>query len=157
MQTLSLRLEDSLGREYTLRSIEKFPESIIPSDLRSGMQITALSNGVSGAYPYASLSVPVLEKAISLGDDLQLNFSHTGKGLMANDGEPLRCFAVAGADKKFYWADAEINDANTVILRCKQASHPVWVRYAWADNPDRPNLYNREGLPASPFQFEIKN
>jgi len=102
-------------------------------------------------------SGPILQKAIPLSDGLQLTFGHTGKGLMANDGEPLRCFAVAGADKKFYWADAEIQNDNTLILRCKKVPHPVWVRYAWADNPDRPNLYNREGLPASPFQFEIKN
>lgn len=64
--TKSLRLVAKDGKEWTLRSIEKFPESIIPSDLRNGMQISALSNGVSGAYPYASLSVPVLEKAIGI-------------------------------------------------------------------------------------------
>ena len=59
---------------------------------------------------------------------------------------------MAGADKKFYWADAAI-DGNKVVLGCKAVAEPVAVRYGWANNPDV-NLYNGGGLPASPFRSD---
>lgn len=65
-QTRTLTLADKKGKEWILRSIEKFPQAVIPSDLRSELQNKALSKGVSGAYPYASLSVPILENAVSI-------------------------------------------------------------------------------------------
>jgi sialate O-acetylesterase len=65
------------------------------------------------------------------------------------DGE-LKYFAIAGADKKFVWAKAKI-EGNNVIVWNDQVANPVAVRYAWADNPEGANLYNKEGLPASPF------
>ncbi len=74
-----------------------------------------------------------------------------GSGLMAKGGD-LRGFAVAGADKKFYWAKARIA-GNQVILRSDKVPHPVAVRYGWASNPDC-NLYNKDGLPTSPFRTD---
>lgn len=65
-QTKTLTFVDKKGKEWILRSIEKFPQAVIPSDLRSDLQNHTLSKGVSGAYPYASLSVPVLESAVSI-------------------------------------------------------------------------------------------
>lgn len=82
-----------------------------------------------------------------------LNFNNTGSGLITNDGEELSDFAIAGADKKFVWAKAKI-EGNTVVVWNDQITHPLYVRYAWADNPDHPNLYNKEGLPASPFRTD---
>ena len=61
-------------------------------------------------------------------------------------------FAVAGEDRKFVWADARI-EGNQVIVSCDQVARPMSVRYAWADNPEC-NLYNKEGLPASPFRTD---
>ena len=131
---------------------------IHPLDKKTvGTRLSLCARALAYGENNLEYSGPVLEKAIPLADGLQLTFGHTGEGLVSNDGESLRCFAVAGADKKFYWADAEIENDKTLILRCQKVAYPVWVRFAWADNPDRPNLYNREGLPASPFQFEIKN
>jgi sialate O-acetylesterase len=63
----------------------------------------------------------------------------------------LKYFAVAGADKKFLWAKAKI-EGNNVMLWNDSVTNPVAVRYAWADNPEGANLYNAEGLPASPFE-----
>jgi len=82
-----------------------------------------------------------------------LNFDHTGSGLKTIDGEPLSQFEIAGADKKFIWAYAEIK-GNQVVVQSPQISQPLYVRYAWADNPVNPNLYNKENLPASPFRTD---
>jgi sialate O-acetylesterase len=64
----------------------------------------------------------------------------------------LQGFAIAGEDKNFVWADATI-DGDHVVVSSPRVSHPVAVRYGWANNPDV-NLYNREGLPAVPFRTD---
>jgi len=86
------------------------------------------------------------------GNKIVLDFAHTGGGLTARGGE-LREFAIAGADRKFVWARAAI-DGDKVVVWSEQVPKPVAVRYAWADNPEGPNLYNREGLPAAPFRTD---
>lgn len=87
------------------------------------------------------------------GNRVIIDFTNTGSGLMAKDGDELEQFAIAGSDKKFVWAKAVIRD-NQVIVWSDELPHPAYVRYAWADNPDGANLYNREGLPASPFRTD---
>jgi sialate O-acetylesterase len=81
-----------------------------------------------------------------------ISFSNIGNGLISNDGEALSEFAIAGEDKAFVWANAKI-EGDTVIVWSDTIENPKYVRYAWADNPDNPNLYNEEGLPASPFRL----
>jgi sialate O-acetylesterase len=85
------------------------------------------------------------------GDRIRVSFKHVGGGLEARGGK-LAGFAVAGADRKFVWAEAEI-DGETVVVRHPLVPAPVAVRYAWADNPEA-TLYNKEGLPASPFRTD---
>lgn len=97
-------------------------------------------------------SGPILQSAVPQGDKIILTFTHTGSGLIANDGEALREFAIAGADKKFVWAKAVI-EGDRIIVSSEALANPLYVRYAWADNPDV-NLYNKEGLPASPFRTD---
>ena len=75
--------------------------------------------------------------------------------MITNDGEELSQFAIAGADKKFIWAKAKIAGANIIVWN-DDITDPLYVRYAWADNPDGANLYNGEGLPASPFEVVVK-
>jgi sialate O-acetylesterase len=87
------------------------------------------------------------------GNRIIISFSQTGSGLITNNQEELNQFAIAGADKKFVWAKAKI-EKNTVVVWNDEVLHPVYVRYAWADNPDGANLYNKEGLPASPFRTD---
>jgi sialate O-acetylesterase len=65
----------------------------------------------------------------------------------------LRRFEIAGADGKFKWAKAKIVGDNVEVW-CPEIENPVQVRYAWADNPRDANFYNKDGLPASPFQTE---
>jgi sialate O-acetylesterase len=98
-------------------------------------------------------SGPIFQAAKIEGGKINITFSNTGTGLIANDGEELTHFAIAGADKKFVWADAKI-EGNAVIVSSNEVSNPLYVRYAWADNPRGANLYNREGLPASPFRTD---
>ncbi|HYF68178.1 MAG TPA: sialate O-acetylesterase [Ohtaekwangia sp.] len=86
------------------------------------------------------------------GNKVIISFTHVGSGLITDDGEELSEFAIAGEDKKFVWANAKI-EGNNVIVWSDEVSNPKYVRYAWADNPDNPNLYNTEGLPASPFRI----
>jgi sialate O-acetylesterase len=80
-----------------------------------------------------------------------LNFKHIGSGLVAKDG-PLKGFTIAGGDKKFVEAKAEIQ-GDTVVVTSDQISSPVAVRYGFTNIPDG-NLWNKEGLPASTFRTD---
>ncbi len=84
-------------------------------------------------------------------DKIIISFSHIGSGLTTNDGEAVSSFEIAGEDKKFVWAEAQIV-GDKIMVSSAEVPNPKYVRYAWADNPDNPNLYNKEGLPASPFR-----
>jgi sialate O-acetylesterase len=85
------------------------------------------------------------------GDKIRLSFSETGKGLMSKDGD-LTGFAIAGSDKIFVTAEARI-DGNTILVSNPAVSNPQSVRYGWNANP-KVNLYNKAGLPASPFRTD---
>jgi len=98
-------------------------------------------------------SGPVYQSSKTEENKIIVTFTHTGTGLISNDGEKLNEFAIAGADKKFVWAKATI-EGDKVIVWNENIKDPVYVRYAWADNPVNPNLYNKEGLPASPFRTD---
>ncbi|SFM72497.1 sialate O-acetylesterase [Chitinophaga sp. YR627] len=99
-------------------------------------------------------SGPLVEKASLKDNKVVVSFTNTGSGLITNDGNTPGQFAIAGKDGKFVWAQTKL-EGNTVIVWSPAITAPVRVRYAWADNPDNPNLYNREGLPASPFELNI--
>jgi sialate O-acetylesterase len=85
------------------------------------------------------------------GDKIALSFDHLGKGLQARDGQ-LQGFAIAGADQKFIWAQAEIQ-GDQVVVSNPSVAQPVAVRYGWADCPVV-NLWNKNGLPACPFRTD---
>jgi sialate O-acetylesterase len=107
-------------------------------------------NGTYGQPDIAS--GPVFRDAVVEGDRIRVRFDHAGGGLVANGG-PLRQFAIAGADRKFVWADAVI-DRDSVLVSSPAVPQPAFVRYGWADNPVGANLCNREGLPAAPFRSD---
>jgi sialate O-acetylesterase len=96
-------------------------------------------------------SGPIYDKMVIEGNKARLYFKNTGSGLMVK-GDTLKGFAVAGADKKFVQADAVI-DGNTIVVTAAGLIDPAIVRYGWAKNPPV-NLYNKEGLPASPFKTD---
>jgi sialate O-acetylesterase len=96
-------------------------------------------------------SGPLFQRFRIEGDKVRLYFRYAS-GLRTTDGGPLKGFAVAGADRRFVWAEARI-EGETVIVSSPAVLKPVAVRYAWADNPST-NLANEAGLPASPFRTD---
>ncbi|MBE8720386.1 sialate O-acetylesterase [Sphingobacterium pedocola] len=97
-------------------------------------------------------SGPLYKDMKIAGDKIVLSFTEVGAALVGKGGA-LRHFAIAGADKKFFWAEAVIK-GNKVIVGSRDVSKPVAVRYAWSDNPEDANLMNKEGLLASPFRTD---
>jgi sialate O-acetylesterase len=95
---------------------------------------------------------PLFDSLTEKGGKVILQFKQVGKGLVSKGGD-LKGFALAGADQKFHWAKAKI-EGQTVVVWSDEVKQPLEVRYAWADNPIC-NLYNQEGLPASPFRAKV--
>ncbi len=98
------------------------------------------------------------------GNKIRIFFDYVGGGLMVGEKNglapvkeipngKLKRFAIAGKDRKFYWAEAVI-DGDTVVVSSDKVSAPVAVRYAYSANPLGCNLYNKAGLPASPFRTD---
>jgi sialate O-acetylesterase len=98
-------------------------------------------------------SGPVFKSMEVTGGKARLRFEHLGGGLVAKGGEPLKGFAIAGADKRFFRGEATI-EGDAVVVWSSEVAQPVAVRYAWANNPIC-NLYNQAGLPASPFRTDV--
>ena len=96
-------------------------------------------------------SGPIYDSMSVADNKVRLRFKHLGAGLMAKD-DPLVGFTVAAEDRKFHPAAAEI-EGNTVVVHSDQVQKPVAVRYAWLPFPQG-TLWNRDGLPASPFRTD---
>lgn len=118
--------------------------------------------GYKGEY-----SGPIYKSMSVKGDKVTLRFDHAGSGLMAgvkeglepvredaSAGGKLKGFAVAGKDGVFYAAEARVA-GKTVIVSSPYVAKPVAVRYNWYDSPIG-NLYNKDGLPASPFRTDLR-
>jgi sialate O-acetylesterase len=102
-------------------------------------------------------SGPVYNSMSISGNTIRLKLNSMGSGLVAGlpsaSGQAeLKGFGIAGDDGNFVWATAVI-DGDTIIVSSDQVANPVAARYNWADNPPG-NLYNKEGLPASPFRTD---
>ncbi len=93
-------------------------------------------------------SGPTYRAATVEGDKITVAFDSIGEGLTTRDGQSPNWFEIAGADGKFMKAVAELRD-NRVVVH-SPAANPVYVRYAWHCRAE-PNLCNKEGLPAFPF------
>jgi len=124
------------------------PDNVHPPDkvdvgARLALAARALSYGEDIGY-----SGPIFHQATPEGNALHVLFEHHAKGLMAKGGE-LTGFEIAGADGRFVAATARI-DGNTVVVTNETVPEPRFVRYGWANSPQC-NLFNGEGLPASPF------
>jgi sialate O-acetylesterase len=118
-------------------------------DVGKRLALWALARSYGKKLVYSG---PIYKSTKIKGDKVVLYFDHVGGGLIATGDGPLKGFAIAGADRKFVWADAKI-DGDNIVVSSGEVSAPVAVRYAWADNPVC-NLYNEEGLPASPFRTD---
>lgn len=113
-------------------------------------------NALKISYGKNVVNLGPLYKTMNIdGQQAKITFTETGSGLMVKDKYGyIKGFSIAGADKKFHWAKAELMDDNTVVVYSEEVKSPVAVRYGWANNPDDLNLYNKEGLPADPFRTD---
>ena len=96
-------------------------------------------------------SGPIYESMKITGNEIHIRFRYVGGGLEGR-GDALEGFSMAGTDRKFHWADARV-EGDEVVVSSREVSSPVAVRYAWAGSPEG-NLYNKNGLPASPFRTD---
>lgn len=125
------------------------PADIHPRNKQEvGARLALAARAVAYGEP-VEYSGPMFRQAVPEGPAIRVWFDHAGRGLSAREG-PLRGFEIASADRKFVPADARI-DGSTVVVSSASVPNPVYVRYAWSDDPAC-NLYNRDGLPASPFR-----
>ena len=109
-------------------------------------------------------SGPLTSEVEWKGRDVVITFDHVGDGLMTGSKElhapvvkvkePVGSFQICGADRVWKWAQAEIMGKDQVVVRHEEVESPVEVRYAWAINPYKANLYNSEGLPTSVFKVK---
>ncbi len=123
------------------------PDQKEPVGARLALAARALAYGEKIEY-----SGPLYQSMKAQGGEIEVSFTHTGGGLVAKDGD-LKGFTIAGADGKFVPAKAEIKGA-TVVVSADAVTDPKAVRYGWANVPDV-NLYNKEGIPASPFRSDV--
>jgi len=114
---------------------------------RLALWALAITHGKDLVY-----SGPLYESMAVEGDKIRVRFKHVGGGLVAGEGKPLAEFTIAGADGQFVPADAVI-DGDSIVVHSDQVTAPVAVRFAWRDDA-APNLFNQEGLPASPFRTD---
>jgi sialate O-acetylesterase len=111
----------------------------------------ALAARALGYADKIEYSGPVYDKMTRKDGKVMLHFTHVGKGLEAKDGK-LQGFTIAGSDRKFYNAKAEIQ-GDTILVWCDKVTEPVAVRFGWANCPVV-NLWNKDGLPATPFRTD---
>jgi sialate O-acetylesterase len=124
---------------------------IHPKDKKSVGERLALS-ALAGAYGEDVVGSGPWYRAMRVTPEgIRLQFDHVGGGLTTR-GDRLTGFALAGADRRFVWADAVI-DGDEVVVSSPNVPSPVAVRYAWDANPTC-NLYNAAGLPAVPFRTD---
>ncbi|MCD6598288.1 MAG: 9-O-acetylesterase, partial [Bacteroidales bacterium] len=118
-------------------------------DVGKRLALNALAKVYSKDIAYSG---PLYKSMELEGSKIRLKFSNTNDGLKIMGNKDLTGFAISGKDKKFVWAEAEIEGDEVIVWNLK-IENPVAVRYAWAANPIC-NLFNGADLPASPFRTD---
>ncbi len=125
---------------------------IHPKDKKDvGYRLALAAEKVAYVEKYIVYSGPIYKSMKIERNKIFLMFTNTGSGLAANNGSPLKYFEICGIDNEYVPATAKIEGSKIIVWNDK-VKRPVAVRYAWANNPEGANLYNKEGLPASPFR-----
>jgi sialate O-acetylesterase len=129
------------------------PDDVHPTNKRDVGARLALIARATVYGESVEYSGPLFRQLTQEDGALRVWFEHAKSGMEAH-GPGLTGFEVAGDDGKFYPAEARI-DGETIVVSSAEVRHPVVVRYGWANSPNC-NLFNREGLPASPFGARVK-
>lgn len=117
---------------------------------RLSLQARKLAYGEKNIVASGPLFTSISKKE----NQLVLSFSDVGSGLISKANSALKGFSIADKNGNFVWANAKI-EGDKVIVWSDAIANPYKVRYAWADNPVEANLYNKENLPASPFEASL--
>jgi sialate O-acetylesterase len=96
---------------------------------------------------------PVLKEVQAKGNSAELSFDHVGVGIVSNNNEPLTWFEIAGHDGVYHPANATIAQGK-IIVTSAAVSSPASVRFGWHEAA-QPNFFNKDGLPAVPFNINI--
>jgi sialate O-acetylesterase len=110
----------------------------------------ALANEYGISIPHRSPQYRAMEV---VDGKVKLTFDHVDGGWRPFDVAAPQGFAVAGADHRFVWADAQVQKDNSIVVSAPEVKQPVAVRYGWADNPGC-NLFSAAGLPLTPFRTD---
>ncbi|MCX2452519.1 sialate O-acetylesterase [Pedobacter sp. PLR] len=132
--------------------LNDYPEDLHPNykwEIGRRLALWALANTYDKKINYSG---PMYKSVTFKGANAELEFTHNGKGLLTADGKTLDCFTIAAADGKFVPARAVIK-GDKLIVSAKGLKKPAAVRFGW-DEAMRPNLYNKDGLPALPFRTD---
>ena len=151
-QNLTLQLPNT-GMAVTTDIGDAF--NIHPKD-KADVGMRLASKALSLVYGQSGSPESPLFKTVDFsGGAAIVSFTHAETGLTVKDKYGyIKGFEVAGADHKFYYAQAVITDGNKVKVWCSQVSSPVAVRYAWTDAPIDANLFSKEGFPVSAFRSD---
>ncbi len=130
------------------------PKDIHPTnkqDVAHRLALNALAQDYGQKVNYSS---PMFAGVSYDGNRAIVQFKNADGGLMAKDKYGyVKGFEIAGADKVFHYANAEIR-GNTVVVTHPRVQQPVAVRYAWSDAPEDANLFSSDGLPANSFRTD---
>ena len=149
-QTLALHIPNT-GMVVTT-DLVKTPDDLHPGfkwEVGRRLALIALAKTYGKSVVYSG---PVYQQMRKRKGAIELEFAHTGSGLISKEGKPLSQFEIVGADGKFFPAKAVIK-GNKVIVSSPAVSSPVDVRFEW-NEAGHANLYNKEGLPAVPFRTD---
>ncbi len=122
------------------------PKQKEPVGVRLALAARALAYGEKLEF-----SGPVFNSKKVDGNKVILTFAHADSGLMSK-GDKLTGFTIAGDDGQFVEAEAKI-EGDTVVVSSPNVEKPKDVRYGWK-NFMTVNLFNKEGLPATPFKTD---
>ena len=133
-------------------------------DAGKRLALWALKNDYKQKLPVCS--GPLYKSHNIKGDKVIIQFDSAGSGLMAGSkvgmadtqatDEALNFFQICGKDRKWKWANVRITGKDTIAVSHSDIANPTVVRYAWSENAESANLYNKEGLPASIFTTEAE-
>ena len=130
-------------------------------DVGTRLSLWALANDYNKKVEFSG---PLYKDHKVEGNKIRIEFEHAENGMFVGEKKELDpakeikdgklgWVSIAGEDKKFYFADAVI-DGKTLVVSSEKVATPVAVRYHFTANPEGLHLYNKEGLPASPFRTD---